>query len=77
LWAKRERRAKRTERVALCRNLMISLGMPSGPGAFEYIPIYHAGEGEGGVTAGFDDVWVGVVWVFSRRDGKLWRGGAG
>jgi hypothetical protein len=47
-----ERRAKRAERVALCRNLMISLGMLSGPGAFECITSYHAGEGEGGSPRG-------------------------
>jgi hypothetical protein len=33
LWARRELREKRAERVARGRNFIISLGMPSGPGA--------------------------------------------
>jgi hypothetical protein len=33
VWAKRERREKRAERVAGGRSLMISLGIPSGLGA--------------------------------------------
>jgi hypothetical protein len=33
LWARRERREKRAERVARGRSFMISLGIPSGPGA--------------------------------------------
>jgi hypothetical protein len=33
LWARRERRERRAERVARGRNFMISLGIPSGPGA--------------------------------------------
>jgi hypothetical protein len=33
LWARRERREKRAERVASGKNLIISLGIPSGPGA--------------------------------------------
>jgi hypothetical protein len=33
LWARRERREKSAERVARGRNFMISLGIPSGPGA--------------------------------------------
>ena len=33
MWARRERREKRAERVAGGRNLIISLGIPSGPGA--------------------------------------------
>jgi hypothetical protein len=33
LWARRERREKRAERVAGHKNLIFSLGMPSGQGA--------------------------------------------
>jgi hypothetical protein len=37
----------------------------------------HVGEGEGGVTARFDDERVGLVWVFLRRDWKRGWCGAG
>ena len=71
MWARRERREKRAERVAGGRNLIISLGIPSGPGALpvtsafiERVAGYHVGEGERGVPEGFDGKVVGVVWEF-------------
>jgi hypothetical protein len=86
LWARRERREKRAERVAGDRNFITSLGIPSGPGALpvpselivfiECIAGYHVGEGEGRVPAGFDDDAVCVVRVFPRRDGEYGWGSA-
>jgi hypothetical protein len=82
VWARRERREKRAERVAGGKNLITSLGIPSGPGALLVpnelmVAGYHVGEGERGVPAGFDCEVVGVVWEFPWGDGLVvWCGAA-